>query len=165
MEKLNKDYDEMSGIEFFNEFKTLDDYIEYFTWNTPSDTDEEYKQVLNAFKLHQMLIDPYGRWEGDTYVPQNKDLDDEQLETVKIKNPKLWAKNLYKNNLEVKKDNVGFQMMLQQLGIKNTRKSRNAAKEIEIDGVTYISVTDAANKLGITRQALYKRLKKTNTEL
>lgn len=161
----NKEYTEMSGVEFFNEFKTLADYIEYFTWNTPSDTDEEYKQVLNSFKLHQMLIDPYGHWEGNTYVPNNKDLDEELLETLQIKNPKLWAKNLYKNNLENKKDKAGFQMMLQQMCIKNTRKSQNNAKQIEIDGVTYLSVTDAANKLGISRKTLYARLKNTNMEL
>jgi hypothetical protein len=38
------------------------------------------------------------------------------------------------------------------------KKSKNT-KSVTIDGVTYSSITDAAQKLGISRQAIHKRLK------
>ena len=157
LEIRTKAYDEMLGQEFYSEFKTLDDYIEFFTWNAPSATDPEYKYVCNMFKMHQMFIDPYGRFNGDKYIPKNE-LDEEQLAICSIKDIKKWAKDLWKENNTTKQDKEGFSVFLKQMGIKNTRKMNNS-KAVTIDGITYNSVTEAAEKLGIKRTTLAKRIK------
>ena len=108
--------------------------------------------IMNKQKYSNMLSNDVDRRDFANSIKRAINIRNKYMDKIKLNNEQICVTDVLFDVIEEEAKN---QMNRNEGRVKGGQKT----KEVTINGITYKSVTEAAEKLGISRQALYKRMK------
>ena len=116
--------------------------------------EQEYNKTMNNINLYAaMLSNQVDKKQFISNMKRIKEIREKYVGMVKFVNNNIYLDDIITDVIQFEADNMKKE-------IDGGKKGGKKGKKIIIDDIEYDTISDAANKLGISRTALYKRMKK-----